>query len=655
MLRFQTTIVALALAASACAGADTDSQAVDAPVTCLSPDGASLCFVEHEGVAVYQGDVILGTVDEVKTRIATSSAAGAALGPMATRGAFLGGAGLWGRTIPYAFGAIGARDQGYALEAFAEYEQALGFQFVPRTTEADYIVVVPTSMPGVCRSVLGHVGGPQDLQMVVGSKTNPGCLVHELGHALGLLHEQSRPDRDENVIVHLENVQNTADARAQFAIDPGADISTTPYDVGSVMHYYAKAFSANGRPTITRLDGSTTGLEFKTHLSPVDVAALGTRYAEVLAAPQSAAVDVIARGGRYAPQPPVRVADSRIGLGFPARLAAGSVSVLDPALSAGKTALVFDVAVTQPEGPGFLTVYPCDRPKPLASNLNFRAGQTIANLVTVAASPAGTCFYAHTNTDIVVDLNGGYVPNVGDGYTPVAPSRLLDTRSGIGGRTGMLVAGEVFPLTVAGVAGVAANASSVMLNVAVTEPTAPGFVTVFPCGVATPVVSNVNYAAGETIANSAEVKVGANGQVCFYSMSTTHVVVDVNGATASTSNGSYTSVTPLRLVDSRSGLARRGPIASGRSFALQVGGANGVPANATSAVLNLAVTNTSGPGFVTVYPCDVPRPNASNVNYVGAMTIAGHTITKLSADGKVCFYAHATTDLVVDLGGYFVP
>ena len=72
-----------------------------------------------------------------------------------------------------------------------------------------------------------------------------------------------------------------------------------------------------------------------------------------------------------------------------------------------------------------------------------------------------------------------------------------------------------------------------------------------------------------------------------------------------------------------------------------------------TAALNITATNTSAPGFLTVWPCGQPRPLASNLNFVAGQTIPNLTITKLGASGKVCIYSMATTDVVADVAGSF--
>ena len=117
----------------------------------------------------------------------------------------------------------------------------------------------------------------------------------------------------------------------------------------------------------------------------------------------------------------------------------------------------------------------------------------------------------------------------------VAPGRVLDSRPGMAtvdgqyAGAGLRPAGSVTEVHVIDRGGVPHDASSVVLNVTVTEPQQPGYVTVFPCGTALPNASNLNFIAGETFPNAVIAKVGNNGNVCLYSSADTHLVVDVNG------------------------------------------------------------------------------------------------------------------------------
>ena len=196
-----------------------------------------------------------------------------------------------------------------------------------------------------------------------------------------------------------------------------------------------------------------------------------------------------------------------------------------------------------------------------------------------------------------------------------------------------------------------------IVNLTVTEPTAPGFLTVYPgpCNPANrPNASTINYVPGLTIANLAAVAVGADGTVCVYSSAPTKFIVDVAGWLGPTGTG-FKGITPQRLVDTRGGAAVH-PIL-GRTGAgplvVPMGTSSGVPANASGAVLNVTVVGPSSPGFLTVYPCSSPLPNASNVNFGAGDVRPNLVAVRIGAADNVCIQATAPADILVDLAGWF--
>jgi len=196
--------------------------------------------------------------------------------------------------------------------------------------------------------------------------------------------------------------------------------------------------------------------------------------------------------------------------------------------------VALNVTVTEPGGPGFLTVFPCG-PRPLASNLNFVAGQNVPNHVIVPVAADGTvCFSGNVSTHVLADVAGWYgAPGATEGtpFVPLAPSRILDTRDGTGiGTPARLSPGATLELTVVGRNGLPGQGvRAVTLNVTATAPAAPGFVTVFPCGEAPPNASNLNYTAGSNVPNLVTAAVGAGGKVCFTSYAATDLIADVAG------------------------------------------------------------------------------------------------------------------------------
>ena len=122
----------------------------------------------------------------------------------------------------------------------------------------------------------------------------------------------------------------------------------------------------------------------------------------------------------------------------------------------------------------------------------------------------------------------------------------------------------------------------------------------------------------------------------------------------------YASLVPGRLLESRPGSAtvdgqslRIGLRPAGSVTELQVTGSNGVPDDASAAVLNVTVTGAQGDGFVTVWPCGTPMPNASSLNFTAGQTIPNAVITKIGAGGKICLNSSAATNLIVDINGYY--
>ncbi len=251
----------------------------------------------------------------------------------------------------------------------------------------------------------------------------------------------------------------------------------------------------------------------------------------------------------------------------------------------------------------------------------------------------------------------------GGAYTALAPTRLLYTR--VAGESSALGPGGSLSLAVVGSFGgvsVPLTATAVALNVTVTDTTASSYLTVFPGGAPQPTASNLNWAAGGTVSNLVLVEVGSGGEVSFYNqLGGTDLVVDLEGYFAAeapgSTAGSYVALPPARITDTRagSGQANAGDtLSSGGVLPVQVTGMGGVPASGVSAaVLNVTVTDTSTPSFLTVYPGGSP-PTASNLNWYPGETVAHRVMVPVSSTGQISIYNdQGSTDVVVDVNGYF--
>ncbi|HVF20086.1 MAG TPA: hypothetical protein VNA14_07580 [Mycobacteriales bacterium] len=374
-----------------------------------------------------------------------------------------------------------------------------------------------------------------------------------------------------------------------------------------------------------------------------------------------------AGAGRFVAVNPERVLDTREGLNSNS-LPVGpgetrNFTVTGRAgVPTGATAVAMNVTAIQPTRAGFLTVFPAGGSRPLASNLNFVAGDVIANLVIVRIGSAGqvSIFNNSGNTHVAADVVGYYGPATGgSAYTAVNPDRILDTRDGNGGSTEPIGSGESRSLQVTGRGGVPATATAVAINLTAISPSASGFLTAYPSGTTRPVASNINFVRGDTIANLVIVRLGADGKINIFNNSGfTQAAADVVGYFSDTggSQALYTSLNPERIMDTRNGTGGpSSPIGPGESRELQVTGRASVPANATAVAFNLTAIEPSSSGFFTAFPTGTLRPTASNINFVRGDVIPNLVIVRVGAGGKVSIYNNSGfANAAADIVGYFV-
>jgi hypothetical protein len=238
---------------------------------------------------------------------------------------------------------------------------------------------------------------------------------------------------------------------------------------------------------------------------------------------------------RFASVAPQRVYDSRRpGFAPLQRFQVRQVTIPDTVIAADATAAVVNLTAANAVQAGYMTAFPCGQPAPVASNVNFFAGEARAVGAIVGLGPGRTlCLIADTTVQVIVDVTGYYGPAPSFGPTavlePSSGRRVVDSRNGIGGPRQPLAAGEVRAFDpVAGLAN-ANDASAVMLNFVSTDAVAAGFITAFPCGGAVPEVSTLNFVAGEAATNLATVELGADRRICVVASVQTNIIVDVFG------------------------------------------------------------------------------------------------------------------------------
>ena len=246
------------------------------------------------------------------------------------------------------------------------------------------------------------------------------------------------------------------------------------------------------------------------------------------------------------------------------------------------------------------------------------------------------------------------LPPVPGRLLPITPTRKLDTREGNGAPLAAFAAGMEETVYVLGAGGVPPrDVTAVVMNVTVTDPTAAGFVTVWPTGEAKPNASSLNFTAGQTVPNLVLSKVGANGRISMtVSEGSAHLIADVVGYLSKSGGSSLVPLTPTRLRDTRDAGA---PVGSGSTIDIKVTGTAAVPASGVNAVvLNVTVTDPTSAGYITVWPTGEPLPNASSLNFTAGETVPNLVITKVGANGAFSLRnSDGDTHIVVDLLGWF--
>jgi hypothetical protein len=367
---------------------------------------------------------------------------------------------------------------------------------------------------------------------------------------------------------------------------------------------------------------------------------------------------------------PQRLVDTRASGG---PIGSGSLRCFDVAgqkgIPADAAGVALNVTATGYARPGWITVYPAGQSAPSTSTLNFDpSAYAIANgtITSIGAGgqvcvSAGTVNSAPGGANVVLDATG-YVPA---GSSPqltllAQPRRLMDTRAG--GGPIMTGASRCFPI--AGQSGIPVDARGLVLNVAATGYATRGWVTLYPAGQTAPSTSTVNFdPSAYAIANGTLARIGDNGQLCVTvgtvdsTPGSAQVVVDVVGYLPAVANPQLVLLPePQRLVDTR---VSHAPIASGSSSCFNVAGQKGVPANASSLVLNVTGSGYTAPGWISLYPAGQQVPATSSLNFDSrAYAMANNTIAHIGAGGQVCVNVGTvdsvpgSSHVILDVVGY---
>lgn len=406
---------------------------------------------------------------------------------------------------------------------------------------------------------------------------------------------------------------------------------------------------------------------------------------------RSYTIVISGNGLQFFPLPaPVRLLDTRAGAtacSQPNAPIAGGTSRTQPGrnlctIPANAVALTGNITTVN-SGGGFLTLFPSNAEQPTVANSNYGANEIINNVFTVGLGADGAFkIFALNTTDVVVDVTGFYAPPSPGGlyFHPLPkPIRLLETRAGQQGcnTPGAPIAGgdagtrtQQARLTCDNVT-IPTGALAIVGNATTVGPQGAGFLTLFPANATKPLVASSNFGAGQIVNGPFTVGLAPNGEFKIFTSATTDLVVDVLGyysAEANDVNGVGLLFNPLlkpvRLLETRPG-QQIGCFKPGAKLNSQqeytqtargVCDGQTVPANALGIVGNATVIFPQGAGFLTLWPSTAVRPLVATSNYNTNDVGNRHFIVGLGqGDGAFKLFSQATTDLVIDVSGYFAP
>jgi hypothetical protein len=330
--------------------------------------------------------------------------------------------------------------------------------------------------------------------------------------------------------------------------------------------------------------------------------------------------------------------------------------------STGVRAVLLNVTVTGPTAPSYLTIFPTGSPRPTTSSLNYVPGQTVPNMVTATVGSNGrvTIYNDAGAANVIFDVVGWYSDAgapYGGTFVGISPTRILDTRFDFDTPLGPLEYISL-PIVERG-----SPVSAVMMNVTVTGPTAPSYLTIWPSHNDLPVASSLNFVPGQTVPNLVVSSIGTDGAVNILNFAgETDVIVDVVGffedGTVPIVDGQYEAVQPFRALDTR---IPKNPgavaVPMGAQGVVELDTRSiGVPDDASVLMMNVTVTGPTVGGYVTVYPGGEPLSDTSNLNFTAGQTVPNAVAMRIGADRKIKFYnAYGTIDLIVDVTGWYRP
>jgi len=312
---------------------------------------------------------------------------------------------------------------------------------------------------------------------------------------------------------------------------------------------------------------------------------------------------------------------------------------------------------------GYLTIWPTGEAQPVVSTLNSPDGRIKANAAIVPAGTNGAVsVYVTDTTDVILDIDGYFTAPGAQTlqFYSLAPCRLVDTRGAngpLGGPALLQQQERDFPLLMSSCIPLGVTPAAYSLNfTAVPNPSHQhlGYLTVWPAGSPQPLVSTLNNPTGTTVANAAIVPAGQNGEIAVYAYNTTGLIVDINGYFAAPGQGGYSfyPAAPCRVYDSRN---NHGQPFSGERTVNIAGSPCAPPGNAAGYVFNATVVPNQRLGYLTLWPDGETQPVVSTLNAYDGFVTSNLAIVPNSNGSTDAYAGDGSTQLILDISGYFAP
>ena len=402
----------------------------------------------------------------------------------------------------------------------------------------------------------------------------------------------------------------------------------------------------------------------------------GATYVAPVNAPNATGVDLPsgvapAAGARFVGIDPTRFLDTRAGIGLGGTFASGTPRTFPVrgirGVPANAVAVTGTLTVVGQSSAGFASLGPSTATVARSSVVNVPRSDVRAAGVTVKLGADGSVAALWTGdggskTSLVFDVSGYFVPGATGGtFTPLAPARVLDTRSG-NGLSGVFAASAPRSFLVRGRGGVPAGAVAVTGNLTVVAPSSAGFLYVGPVAAATPPGSSLNVPRGDVRAASVTVKLDAGGQLGVVWKgdpgATAHVLFDVTGYFVSGAGGAtFYPIDAARVLDSRIGNGLSGAFASLGTRVFQATGRGTIPVNAVAVIGGATIVSPTGNGLLIIGPAGMALGVTSTINLPkGDIRANGLTVRTGAGGGLGAVYngpRGASAHVIFDATGYF--